>query len=342
LGTNNGAGPAVEGDNNVGGIGVSGTSFTGIGVSGLGASVGVFGGSAGANSVGVGGSSGGTNSVGVSGNSRGIASRGVYGTSDMGIGVHGVTEGTSPAVLGENAGGSVGVYGLTTTPAGGQPAVLGVNGGGGPGVVGFSSAGTGVGGGTDTGIGFGGIASGSGNGVQGQTTSGIAVEGIATGASGFSGYFTGGLGVAVNGNFTVNHGFAKSAAVRGKDGTLVRLYSLESPESWFEDFGTAQLSNGSVVVPLEPGFAGVVKTDTYHVFLTPRGDCKGLYVSSQTPTSFTVHELQGGSSGTAFAYRVVAKRKDIEGARLEHVDEPPAVQLIQLPDLPTSPPGHGR
>jgi hypothetical protein len=44
-----------------------------------------------------------------------------------------------------------------------------------------------------------------------------------------------------------------------------------------------------------------------------------------------VHELQGGTSNVAFDYRVVAKRKDIAGARLEPVDEP------VLPDVPSEP-----
>jgi hypothetical protein len=217
--------------------------------------------------------------------------------------------------------------------------VLGVNSGPGPGVVGFSGGGTGLSGGTGNGTGLAGIASGTGSGVQGQSASGSGLVGVATGASNHSGYFTGGGGVLVNGNFTVMSGFVKSAAVRGRDGTLVRLYCVESPESWFEDFGSGQLSGGSVTVQLEPGFASVVKTDDYHVFLTPRGESKGwLYVSNQTPSSFTIHETGGGTSNIAFAYRVVAKRKDIEGARLEHVDEPPTVQLLTLPELPPTPP----
>jgi hypothetical protein len=259
---------------------------------------------------------------------------GVLGTSNIGVQGNGSLYG----VFGFSSSGT-GVGGQTTTAAGGPPAVQGTNLGPGPAVVGFSGTGTGVSGGTVSGIGFAGVASGSGNGVQGQTTSGIAVEGVAIGATGFSGYFTGGQGMAVNGNFTVNHGFVKSAAVRGKDGTLVRLYCMESPESWFEDFGSGQLSNGSATVPLEPGFAAVVKTDDYHVFLTPRGEPKGpLYVSNVNSAGFTVHEAGGGTSNLGFDYRVVAKRKDIAGVRLEHVDELPAVHLLTLPELPATPP----
>jgi hypothetical protein len=144
--------------------------------------------------------------------------------------------------------------------------------------------------------------------------------------------------MAVNGNFTAMGGI-KSAAVRGKDGTLVRLYCIESPESWFEDFGSGQLSNGSTTVELEPGFASVVRAEAYHVFLTPQGEPKGpLYVSNKTPNGFMVHEAGNGTSNVSFDYRVVAKRKDVTGARLEHVDEPPAVTPLTLPEPPAKPP----
>jgi hypothetical protein len=241
-----------------------------------------------------------------------------------------------------------GVFGIST--ASGSAAVVGLNGFGGPGVVGYSPNATGVGGGTDTGIGFGGVAASTGTGVQGQSAEGTAIVGAATGASNLSAYFTGGDGVVVNGNFTVIGG-VKSAAVRGADGSLRRLYCVESPESWFEDFGHGQLTNGTATVPLEPGFAGLVKTDDYHVFLTPQGESKGwLYVSSKTVGSFTVYEAGNGASNVTFDYRVVAKRKDIAGARLERVDEPPVVQRLKLPELPATPlppptptpPGHGR
>ena len=68
-------------------------------------------------------------------------------------------------------------------------------------------------------------------------------------------------------------------------------------------------------------FAGVMHSDSYHVFLTPQGDSKGLFVANKTPNGFSVHEQQGGTSSIAFDYRVVAKRKDIAGPRMEEVAE---------------------
>jgi hypothetical protein len=244
-------------------------------------------------------------------------------------------------VVGIASNGGIGIQGRTSTAANGQPAVLGVNTSGGPGVQGFSSgAGSiGISGGTDVGVGFWGTANGSGVGVLGSSISGTGLWGQSQ--SFFAGVFSG--PVLVQGNFTVTGG--KSAAVRGADGGLKRLYCLESPESWFEDFGSGQLNGGSATVALETGFAAVVKTDIYHVFLTPKGEPKGiLYVSKQTPGSFTVTEADGGTSNIGFSYRIVAKRKDIEGARLEHVDEPPKFELPPLPTPPATPapaPGPG-
>jgi len=97
----------------------------------------------------------------------------------------------------------------------------------------------------------------------------------------------------------------------------VALSAVESPQNWFEDFGSGQLSKGSAVVRLEPVFAQTVSTELeYHVFLTPNGDCKGLYVSDKSSTSFEVRELGRGTSNVKFDYRIVALRKGYEGIRL--------------------------
>jgi len=93
-------------------------------------------------------------------------------------------------------------------------------------------------------------------------------------------------------------------------------FMLESPENWFEDLG-GQLIQGRAVVKIDPIFAETVNTEgEYRVFLTPKADCEGLYVTNQTATSFEVRELRHGKSDTAFDYRIVAKRKGYEGARL--------------------------
>ena len=92
---------------------------------------------------------------------------------------------------------------------------------------------------------------------------------------------------------------------------------MEAPENWFEDAGSARLVNGQAAVNLETVFGQTVNTDIeYHVFLTPKGDCKGLYIAKESPTSFVVRELAGGVSSVAFDYRIMAKRKGYENIRL--------------------------
>ncbi len=110
---------------------------------------------------------------------------------------------------------------------------------------------------------------------------------------------------------------------------------MESPESWFEDFGEGKLVNGKAEVKLDPDFAAVVKTKHYHVFVTPYGDSHGLYVAKRTDTGFEVREQQGGKSSVEFSYRVVAKRKDIAGERLKKFSLPPAPpKPTKKPELP--------
>jgi hypothetical protein len=108
---------------------------------------------------------------------------------------------------------------------------------------------------------------------------------------------------------------------------VVALSAIESPKVWFEDFGSARLTNGAVVVQIDPEFTQTVNTEQeYQVFLTPYGDCKGLYVSNRTSDSFEVHELAGGTTGVSFGYRITALRRKFEDVRfadhtqdLEHI-----------------------
>jgi hypothetical protein len=70
----------------------------------------------------------------------------------------------------------------------------------------------------------------------------------------------------------------KNAVVPFPDGSQRVLHCMESPEHWFKDFGSAKLTRGRAVVKLDANFAKVIKRGDYLVFLTPEGDCRGLYV----------------------------------------------------------------
>ena len=256
---------------------------------------------------------------------------GVYGTSSDGFGVAGDSS-TTIGVRGHSTS-SYGVFGGSTNStgvAGNSPNYIGVYGqtNGGVGMWGSASTGYALYGVSTSGIG---IYGSSGNYIGVSASSGTSTALFAASNSGLAGYFQG--PVQVQGAFTVLGG-PKSAAVPHPDGSHRRLYCMESPDSIFEDFGEGQLVNGRADVRLDRDFAAVIHSDHYRVFLTPEGDSKGLYVTNKTPTGFEVREQQGGTSSVAFSYRVVAKRKDIAGPRLEKVDIPASPLRPEAPQPP--------
>jgi hypothetical protein len=95
------------------------------------------------------------------------------------------------------------------------------------------------------------------------------------------------------------------------------LYAEEATEVWFADYGFARLEDGSARVALDPAFVGTVNVDApYHVFVQSYGDAE-LVVRERTPAGFLV-ALRGGAERDAeFSYRVVARRRGFERARLE-------------------------
>jgi len=121
--------------------------------------------------------------------------------------------------------------------------------------------------------------------------------------------------------------------VRFPDGSARVLHCMESPEHWFEDFGTAKLKRGRAVVRLDADFAKVIKRGEYRVFPTPEGDCRGLFVYRKSAASFEVRELTGGRSSIAFSYRIVGRRKDItRHRRFAKIDTPlPAPSATRAP-----------
>ena len=153
-----------------------------------------------------------------------------------------------------------------------------------PGVIGTSNANVGV-------LGF---------------SNNVGVVGRTTNPNSFAGFFAG--NVVVNGTLTAN---VKNSVVTFPDRTQRVLHCMESPEHWFEDFGMAKLKDGRATVKLDGDFAKAIKPAGYHVFVTPEGDCRGLYVRGKTGASFEVRELAGGKSSVALSYRIVGRRRDI-------------------------------
>src|SRR5262249_26743488 len=230
------------------------------------------------------------NNIGVLGLSN--AAPGVHGRSDQDSGVVGLA-GTWGPQLGMNLPTIAGVVGTADQR---------------PGVIGTSNALIGV-------YGFSPINAG----IVGETAN----------PASFAGYFAG--KVQVTGDLHVaGQIFAgvKDAIVPFPDGSKRVLHCMESPEHWFEDFGTARLKRGRALVKLDADFAKVIKRGDYHVFLTSRGDCRGLYVRRQGGLSFEVRELAGGKSSVAFSYRIVGHRKDIKRhKRFAKIDTGPSLSV---------------
>jgi hypothetical protein len=221
---------------------------------------------------------------------------GVHGVSGEGYGVLGDAE-SNAAVVGRSIS-SVGVWG--TTDDGGY-GVLG-EGQGNPGVVGRSA---------------------SSVGVWGQGERGVLGTVNSEAPGSFAGHFVG--PVFIDGDLTVTG--LKGAVVPHADGSHRLLCAIESPESWFEDFGEAVLERGQAQVSLDADFAALVRVEegAYQVFLSPYAEMKGIYVAERTATAFVVREQQGGSSSGPFGYRVVARRKNVAQERLAEVALPRAV-----------------
>ncbi len=179
------------------------------------------------------------------------------------------------------------------------------------------------------------------NGLVGmtKTDSGIGVLGYNQAASGgWAGTF-----MADNGNGVyiaspastvglVVYGGTKSAAVSTDAGDRL-LYTEESTEVWFTDYGFGQLTDGQAVMIIDPLFAKTVNlAEPYHVFVQAYGDAE-IYVTGRTATQFEVR-LRAGDDAVEFSYRVVAKRLQYEDTRLAPVPGQSVNQAAPAGDQP--------
>jgi hypothetical protein len=135
----------------------------------------------------------------------------------------------------------------------------------------------------------------------------------------------GSRGLFLNGTWVVQNG-TKKAMVQTSRG-MASLYSLEATVSLFEDLGVARLVNGRARVDLDPIFAETIERDSYHVFLTARGETGGVYVAAQDERGFELRARQPGVVPVDVDYRVVAQRKGLAPAhRLATFQPPPPVR----------------
>jgi len=246
-------------------------------------------------------------------------------SSGLGGGVFGSTNNTEDGANGvkgvTSAGGlSAGVYGDSVSPSAEGDSLLNGNGLS-PGV--WGDAGNPTGDSVPIGV-FASADDGIGAIVANNSSSGkstfVVFNGDSTGvATPFAVLNGDGTQCQIDGsaNFTCSGSFT---SIRPVEGRKLATFGVQSAENWIEDAGGGQLSSGHAHVTLDPAFVGTVNTGVeYRVFLTPEGDCKGLYISGKGPDGFDVSELGGGQSSIAFDYRIMAKPRGAESARLTDV-----------------------
>ncbi len=297
------------------GTGVSGVSTSGSGVSGVSTSgIGVIGTSS-SNAGLSGGSTSGFGVAGVSGSGTGVLGT-ALGSSSSVAGVEGLNNGKTTSIMAKGFGGPL-FLGVNSHSV----HVFTVDDGGNLGLTGRAGIGSGTSsevslniGGSMYGVnsvgslfgvvGYGGVA-----GVQGEASNSTAsaVRAFSMGGLIYEGLDSSTVDVfeVDNGGNVHAHSFTSDLA--STTGQRLVSYAPQASQPTIEDFGEAELTNGSAYVQLERRFASAMAAGDYLVFITPEGDNRGLYVTQKSATGFAVRESQGGHSTLAFSYRIVAK-----------------------------------
>jgi hypothetical protein len=289
--------PCITGNNIGKGGGVEGLAISGIGVKGLATS-----------GIGIEGQS--TSSIGAQGIST--SNIGILGSSSTSTGILGLTAATN----GDSA-----VSGITTGSTGNSQGVYGRSSNG-DGVQGHASkfGAAGVSGYQDS----------NGNGVYAESADSTGdFAALSAQADGPSTWIFGGYNTAnqsacyidPSANFYCSGMIQTSKSFRSMHvsgtGQHVLAYAAESASATLDDVGTAHMVSGAATVAIDRTFASTIDRNVpYHVFLTPMGDTRGLYVSGKSSSGFEVREAQGGRSTISFDYRIVARPIDAKNDRL--------------------------
>jgi len=97
----------------------------------------------------------------------------------------------------------------------------------------------------------------------------------------------------------------------------IQYTAIEGPEAAMYVRGTAELVNGSATISLPPHFKAMAVDTGITVNVTPTSASSlGLSVTSVSPTSFTVKELQNGNGSYKFSFIVYAVRKGYENYKV--------------------------
>lgn len=94
----------------------------------------------------------------------------------------------------------------------------------------------------------------------------------------------------------------------------VTLTAPESPEYWYQDYGTVELVNGRAHVDLDPILVDITVIDTdnpIRAFFTPQDmlHFNGAAIVNQTATGFDIVELNGGTNSGKIQYQIIVRPK---------------------------------
>ncbi len=160
-----------------------------------------------------------------------------------------------------------------------------------------------------------------GMGVQGlsfSTSGGISVGGYFEGAS-YAGtsYAYAYVGGTINGGGTnrkiIGTGTVSEIVPTSNYGR-VTLTCPESPEYWYQDYGTIELVNGKAHVALDPILTDIIVVDSENpirAFFTPENmlNYNGVAILNHTASGFDIVELNGGTHSGKLQYQIVVKPK---------------------------------
>jgi hypothetical protein len=136
--------------------------------------------------------------------------------------------------------------------------------------------------------------------------------------------------LSISGLLFTNGPCGNGCIAHGPSQKRVVSYAPRESQPTMEDVGEGQLVNGEAHVPLDPAFANVIDQNAnYFVFMTPDGDCNGLFIAGKSKTGFVVRELRGGHSTLGFEYRIVAKPYGDHSPRLPMI----TVRSLVMPNV---------
>jgi hypothetical protein len=194
-----------------------------------------------------------------------------------------------------------------------------------------------------------------------QNQDGIGVMGQSYTNSGFTvgGYFEGNTYGGVNVGYAFvggNDGFgstkitglgAVAEIIPTAEHGRISLMCPESPEYWYQDYGSITMVNGKAHVDLDPILADIIFVDEENpirVFCTPVNMLyfNGVTIVNQTPTGFDLVELNGGTNSGKLDYQIIVKPKTNYGegrfpqgpgpAYVKRNEEPIAAKAKNQPD----------